>query len=1189
MITGDNPLTAKAIADEAGVDDFLAEATPEDKMALIRREQAGGQLVAMTGDGTNDAPALAQADVGVAMNTGTQAAKEAGNMVDLDSNPTKLIEIVEIGKQLLITRGSLTTFSIANDVAKYFAIIPAMFAGAFPVLDAPERDGPREPAERDPLGRHLQRARDRRADPARRSAGCGSAPLSAAALLRRNLLIYGVGGIVAPFVGIKADRPRRRRPGDRLVRRQLLPALIAFVVFTAPRRSRLPARRHRRRPGRASPTRPTARSSSGRRGRRLAAPRPEFTGARYFRPAPPLPATATTPCAAAPPTSGRRTRPARRGRRSGSADYRRSKRARRRRAPCRSTPSPRPARASTPTSRPRTRACRRRVARARGLELAHVLQLVDEHTSQAVARLPRRARRQRARAQPRARRGDLYRDRYAMSTGHAPDLPRCRSRCRQDVRDARRGAPPGRAGHRRRGRDRRDTRPRSTRRPRSASSRSSRGAASTTAARRSRRWTSTPSSPAGRQSRSSTSSRTRTSRARGTRSAGRTSRSCSTPGSTVISTLNIQHLESLNDVVEQITGVKQRETIPDEIVRRADQIELVDMDPEAIRRRLAHGNIYPAERIDAALGNYFRAGNLGALRELALLWVADRVDDAAPGVSRAPRDRAPLGDARARARGAHRARRRRPARPPRGADGGPRARRPDRRARALAGRARVGCERTCSSSSGRSSSSSAAATARSSAPTWARRSSRQRARSTPRRSCSARRAARGWRELYAGLGHQPRDPRLGHRSRRPRDQPRGRAPRSDPNAAPQRTAAVQRSPGARRSLGSAIGLVGLPRADRRAQRLARGSRAPERPAALPLARRRRRRRRRPLARARLRARRVPARQLLLHAAGPHLHDRRGREPPRARRLPRGRGGRERLRRALRASRCRGAPRARRGGRCSSDSPARTSVAESSSTRFRRVLGLDGVALLEQRCATAGAARARRAPRLRPGPRTGTRSSSRSENAARRPAASSATRRRTHRILVRLRPRDRVLARTRGARGEGVDRPGRSPPPASCELRSCPPSPTTSARRSPASRPRPRACSRTTSTGRRRRRGTFLETIDEETDRLNALVGNLLDMSRIQTGALQVASGAGRASRRSSRLRSRASARAADGGRGRRRGTAPRGRRRRAARAGPRERDRERDHGIAAGAARARRRRTGRRSRRHPRVATAAPA
>ena len=143
MITGDNPLTAAAIAAEAGVDDFLAEATPEDKMALIKREQAGGNLVAMTGDGTNDAPALAQADVGVAMNTGTQAAKEAGNMVDLDSNPTKLIEIVEVGKQLLITRGSLTTFSIANDVAKYFAIIPAMFSGVLPGARPVERHAPR--------------------------------------------------------------------------------------------------------------------------------------------------------------------------------------------------------------------------------------------------------------------------------------------------------------------------------------------------------------------------------------------------------------------------------------------------------------------------------------------------------------------------------------------------------------------------------------------------------------------------------------------------------------------------------------------------------------------------------------------------------------------------------------------------------------------------------------------------------------------------------------------------------------------------------------------------------------------------------------------------------------------------------------------------------------------------------------
>ena len=187
MITGDNPLTAEAIADEAGVDDFLAEATPEDKMALIKREQAGGRLVAMTGDGTNDAPALAQADVGVAMNTGTQAAKEAGNMVDLDSNPTKLIEIVEIGKQLLITRGSLTTFSIANDVAKYFAIIPAMFVGVFPALDRLNVMQPRHPRIGDPLGGHLQRADHRGADPAGAARRAFRAD-GAAAMLRRNLL-----------------------------------------------------------------------------------------------------------------------------------------------------------------------------------------------------------------------------------------------------------------------------------------------------------------------------------------------------------------------------------------------------------------------------------------------------------------------------------------------------------------------------------------------------------------------------------------------------------------------------------------------------------------------------------------------------------------------------------------------------------------------------------------------------------------------------------------------------------------------------------------------------------------------------------------------------------------------------------------------------------------------------------------
>ncbi|MET8330371.1 potassium-transporting ATPase subunit KdpB [Streptomyces sp. NPDC005181] len=202
MITGDNPLTAKAIAEEAGVDDFLAEATPEDKMALIKREQAGGKLVAMTGDGTNDAPALAQADVGVAMNTGTSAAKEAGNMVDLDSNPTKLIEIVEIGKQLLITRGALTTFSIANDVAKYFAIIPAMFASAYPGLDKlniMQLHSPQSAITSAiifnaliivvliPLALRGVRYR----------------PSSAAALLNRNIWVYGLGGLVLPFVGIK--------------------------------------------------------------------------------------------------------------------------------------------------------------------------------------------------------------------------------------------------------------------------------------------------------------------------------------------------------------------------------------------------------------------------------------------------------------------------------------------------------------------------------------------------------------------------------------------------------------------------------------------------------------------------------------------------------------------------------------------------------------------------------------------------------------------------------------------------------------------------------------------------------------------------------------------------------------------------------------------------------------------------
>jgi K+-transporting ATPase ATPase B chain len=202
MITGDNPLTAKAIAEEAGVDDFLAEATPEDKMALIKREQAGGKLVAMTGDGTNDAPALAQADVGVAMNTGTSAAKEAGNMVDLDSNPTKLIEIVEIGKQLLITRGALTTFSIANDVAKYFAIIPALFAAVYPGLDKLNIMGLSSP-DSAILSAVIFNALIIIALVPLSLKGVQYKPVSADKMLRRNLTIYGIGGLIAPFIGIK--------------------------------------------------------------------------------------------------------------------------------------------------------------------------------------------------------------------------------------------------------------------------------------------------------------------------------------------------------------------------------------------------------------------------------------------------------------------------------------------------------------------------------------------------------------------------------------------------------------------------------------------------------------------------------------------------------------------------------------------------------------------------------------------------------------------------------------------------------------------------------------------------------------------------------------------------------------------------------------------------------------------------
>jgi K+-transporting ATPase ATPase B chain len=202
MITGDNKLTATAIAAEAGVDDFLSEAKPEDKLALIRKEQSGGQLVAMTGDGTNDAPALAQADVGVAMNTGTQAAKEAGNMVDLDSNPTKLVEVVEIGKQMLMTRGALTTFSVANDVAKYFAIIPAMLLAVFPEIMPLNIMGLASPQSAI-LSAVIFNALIIIALIPLALRGVKFRPMAAVDLVRRNILIYGLGGIILPFPGIK--------------------------------------------------------------------------------------------------------------------------------------------------------------------------------------------------------------------------------------------------------------------------------------------------------------------------------------------------------------------------------------------------------------------------------------------------------------------------------------------------------------------------------------------------------------------------------------------------------------------------------------------------------------------------------------------------------------------------------------------------------------------------------------------------------------------------------------------------------------------------------------------------------------------------------------------------------------------------------------------------------------------------
>ena len=384
MITGDNPLTAQAIATEAGVDDFLAEATPEDKMALIRREQEGGRLVAMTGDGTNDAPALAQADVGVAMNTGTQAAKEAGNMVDLDSNPTKLIEIVEIGKQLLITRGSLTTFSIANDVAKYFAIIPAMFVGVFPQLDTlnvMDLQSPRSAI----LSAVIFNALIIVGLIPLALRGVKFRALGAAAVLRRNLLIYGVGGLIAPFVGIKLIDIVITALGVLVMRAQLVAAVRAVLVFTVLL-------------GLAYPLAVTALGQAAfgdeadgslvrarRRGRRLRAARPDVHQPRV------LPRAALGRRWRGLGLGDRHPRRRRRAHRRDDAGLGRRHLDRRRRAPrtsarrtrtssppsrsaspttatrtastptpwCPSTPSPRRDRASTRTSRSPTPACRR--------------------------------------------------------------------------------------------------------------------------------------------------------------------------------------------------------------------------------------------------------------------------------------------------------------------------------------------------------------------------------------------------------------------------------------------------------------------------------------------------------------------------------------------------------------------------------------------------------------------------------------------------------------------------------------------------------------------------------------------------------------------------------------------------------------------------------------------------------------
>ena len=672
MITGDNPLTARAIAKEAGVDDFLAEATPEDKLALIQREQEGGSLVAMTGDGTNDAPALAQADVGVAMNTGTSAAKEAGNMVDLDCDPTKLIDIVRIGKQLLITRGALTTFSLANDIAKYFAIIPAMFMGVFPGLAALnimqlQLAGIRR-HERD----HLQRDRHRRADPARAARREATAP---AAPRRSSAATCSSTGSAASSPRSSASssstsssasspasdrrpthkethhvhrthhRPyhRRRPPRDARLHRRARRRLHAAHHRHRPARpalagERLARPRQRRRDRRQRPHRAVLRRMP------TATPLPE-----YFQSRPSAAATATTAPPRAARTWARRTTDlvaAIEERQAAIADLR----GRRRRATIPADAVTASALGPRPAHQPRVRPApgRRASPRRAALAEAEVRALVEQHIQQrdlgylgeprvnvlelnlaldALAALTNRS---------------MARETSQMS-GDTPDTaPSAKSRARRGRLRVLLGAAPGvgktyemlEEGRRLRA-DGRDV---------VIGIVETHGRAATAAqadglpvvARRTVTHRGVALSELdvdavmARHPEIALVDELAHTNAPGSRNAKRWQDvdELLDAGIDVITTVNVQHIESLNDVVEQITGIAQRETIPDAVVRAADQIEVVDLAPQSLRDRLAAGLVYPAERIDAALSNYFRLGNLTALRELALLWLADEVDSA---------------------------------------------------------------------------------------------------------------------------------------------------------------------------------------------------------------------------------------------------------------------------------------------------------------------------------------------------------------------------------------------------------------------------------------------------------------------------------------------------------------------------------------------------------------------------------